>query len=105
MLVNSEGTDQLSAAAGLDLPRLCEQIASRGMWPLCCELTPVRSTDAAAMAFELLATLEPNRERPRLVQIALGDALPWHLRRGALNDPLPKSAPTRTLRHNPPCPR
>ena len=87
VLVSGGGTDHVAAAAGLDLPELCEQIASRGIWLLYRELMSVRSVDTAAIAFELLAGLEPDRERLRRVQIALGEALPWHLRCGALSDP------------------
>jgi hypothetical protein len=57
------------------------------MWLLYRELMSARSADSAAMTFELLAELEPDRERLRRVQIALSETLPSDLRRGALNDP------------------
>jgi hypothetical protein len=87
VVVGGEGTDHVAAAAGLDLPGLCEQIARCGMWLLYRELMSARSADSAAMTFELLAELEPDRERLRRVQIALSETLPSDLRRGALNDP------------------
>lgn len=92
VLVSGEGTDHVAAAAGLDLPELCEQIAGRGMWLLYRELSLGRSIDAMRMAFELLTALEPDRGRLRQVQIALGEALPWDLRVGMLNDPFQDSA-------------
>ncbi|ETA71063.1 hypothetical protein ActroDRAFT_0084 [Actinospica robiniae DSM 44927] len=82
-LVHGEGTD---------LPEACERLASRGIWLLYRELALDRSINATATAFELLATLEPDRDRLRRAQIALGESLPWDYRPGMLNDPLDSSA-------------
>ena len=87
VLVGGEGTDHVAAGAGLDLPAVCAQIAVRGMWLLYRELMLARSKSTVAIAFELLVALEPNRERLRQAQIALGELLPWDLRPGMLNDP------------------
>jgi len=53
------------------------------MWLLYQELMSARSADSAAMTFELLAELEPDRQRLRQVQIALSETLPWDLRAGS----------------------
>jgi hypothetical protein len=92
VLVGGEGTDHEAAAAGLDLPELCGQIASRGMRLLYRELSLARSFGAVRLAFELLVALEPDRGRLQQAQVALAEALPWDLRAGLLNDPFQNAA-------------
>jgi len=57
------------------------------MWLLYRELSLGRSASALGKAFELLVDLDPDEGRLQQAQIALGEALPWDLRAGMLNDP------------------
>jgi hypothetical protein len=88
-MVAGDGTDFEGAARGLDLPALCRDIATRGLWLLYEEVASGRSVPAAGTAFEILTVVEANRKRLHEVRESLGELLPSYCRSGSWDDEWP----------------
>jgi hypothetical protein len=85
-MVAGDGTDFEAAAQQLDLPELCREIATQGLWLLYAEVVSGRSLSAAGTAFEILTVVEANRQRLHGVRDSAGELLPWHCRSGFCDD-------------------
>ena len=87
-MVAGEGTDWESAGRGLDLPKLCRDLAVQGLWLLYEEVMSNRSLGAAGTAFEILTVIEPDRARLQRVREIAADWLPVCCRTGLCDDNL-----------------
>ena len=85
-MVAGDGTCFEGAARGLDLPALCREITTRGLWLLYEEVASGRSVPAAGTAYEILTVVEANRERLHGVRDSVGELLPSYCRSGLYDD-------------------
>ena len=85
-MVAGEATCPAGAVRGLDLPALCTDIATRGLWLLYGEVASGRSVWAAGTAFDILTVVETNRARLLGVRDNAGELLPWDCRSGFNDD-------------------
>ncbi|WP_377273444.1 hypothetical protein [Peterkaempfera sp. SMS 1(5)a] len=90
-LVAGEGTDWVSAGRGLDLPKMCQDVAVQGMWLLYEEVMSNRSVNTAGTAFEILTVVEPDRDRLQRVREIAAAWLPVCCRTGLCDEDFDRS--------------